>query len=255
LINLYRESPAAELSLDTAISRALLVRASRGEIDGSLRIYRPSPSVVFGRLDKLSSGFSEAVQDAHRLGFGAVLRLVGGRAAVFDQTTIAFAHVLPDTDPMARTEARFRQTADMFASALRAIGVDARVGEVPGEYCPGAYSVNARGVKKLVGVGQRIITAASHIGGVLVVGGADRIRGVLEPVYKSLDLSWDPSTVGAVENEADVSWDEVEDALIGEWAKRYDLREASIDEITLALAREFEPDHRVRVGLDSIRSN
>jgi octanoyl-[GcvH]:protein N-octanoyltransferase len=231
--------------LDTAISRALLVRASRGEIEGSLRIYRPLPSVVFGRLDKLSPGFSEAVENAHRLGFGSVLRLVGGRAAVFDQSTIAFAHVVAESDPWARTEARFRQTADIFASALRALGVDARVGEVPGEYCPGAWGVNSRGVKKLAGVGQRIVSDASHVGGVLVVGGANRIREVLEPVYESLDFSWDPSTVGAVEEEADVSWDEAEAAVLEQYTKRFDLEEAALDETTLALAREFEPDHRV----------
>ena len=35
--------------------------------------------------------------------------------------------------------------ADGIASALRGLGVDAHVGAVPGEYCPGDHSVNARG--------------------------------------------------------------------------------------------------------------
>ena len=34
----------------------------------------------------------------------------------------------------------------LVRDALSRVGVaDPRVGEVPGEYCPGAYSVNARG--------------------------------------------------------------------------------------------------------------
>jgi len=37
-----------------------------------------------------------------------------------------------------------------MAAAFRRLGVDARVGEVSGEYCPGAHSVNARGATKLI---------------------------------------------------------------------------------------------------------
>ena len=61
--------------------------------------------------------------------------------------------------------------------SFRRLGVDARVGEIPGEYCPGAYSVNARGVKKLMGVGQRLVPSAAHVGGVVVVNGANRVQG------------------------------------------------------------------------------
>jgi octanoyl-[GcvH]:protein N-octanoyltransferase len=222
-----------------------LVRAGRREIAGSLRIYKPAPAVVFGRLDRLEPGFGQAVEHARRLGFGVVLRLVGGRAAVFDDSTVAFAHAMAEPDPTSRTEARFGQSAELFASALRRVGVDAQVGEVPGEYCPGEWSVNVRGAKKLVGIGQRLISGASHVGGVIVVGGAARIRAVLEPVYEALDLEWDPSTVGAVEDEVAISWDVVAAAVLDEYAGRYDLEEASIDEATMALAREFESDHRV----------
>ena len=75
-----------------------------------------------------------------------------------------------------------------IAAALCDLGVDARVGEVEGEYCPGEYSVNARGALKLMGVGQRIVRGAAHVGGVLVVGRSDRTRRVLEPVYRLKDV-------------------------------------------------------------------
>ena len=51
---------------------------------------------------------------------------------------------IADPQPPKRTYERFEEVAGLIADALRALGVDARVGEVPGEYCPGAYSVNAR---------------------------------------------------------------------------------------------------------------
>jgi hypothetical protein len=80
--------------------------------------------------------------------------------------------------------------------------VDARVGEVPGEYCPGGYSVNARGSTKLAGLGQRLIAGGAHVGAVIVVDRADLVREVLGPVYAALGLDWDPAAVGAVSDEA-----------------------------------------------------
>ena len=80
--------------------------------------------------------------------------------------------------------------------------MDARVGEVPGEYCPGEYSVNAaRPAASSSGIGQRVIKGAAHIGGVIVVAGRERVRDVLVPVYEALGLEWDPATAGSVEDE------------------------------------------------------
>ena len=79
---------------------------------------------------------------------------------------------------------------------------DARVGEVEGEYCPGEFSVNARGRVKLIGAAQRIIRGAWLLSSVVVVDGAETLRAVLEDVYAALGLEWDPGTVGAVAEEA-----------------------------------------------------
>jgi lipoate-protein ligase A len=72
---------------------------------------------------------------------------------------------------------------------------------VPGEYCPGEYSVNARGARKLMGVGQRVIRGAAHVGGVIVVRDSNRVRAALEPVYDAMQVDWDPETAGSVEDE------------------------------------------------------
>ena len=92
-----------------------------------------------------------------RPGFEPVVRLAGGRAAAFHEGTLAFAWATPAERPVAGTRERFERLAGIVAAALRGLGVDARVGEIPGEYCPGAWSVNARGRTKLAGIGQRLI--------------------------------------------------------------------------------------------------
>ena len=95
--------------------------------------------------------------------------------------------------------------------------MDARRGEGAGEYCPGGYSVNARGSKKLMGVGQRIISKATHVGGVVVVGGSQRIRDVLVPVYQALQLDLQRSTIGSIGDELGATnFDDVRQARLSE---------------------------------------
>jgi octanoyl-[GcvH]:protein N-octanoyltransferase len=201
--------------------------------------------VSFGKRDAVTAGCPGAVRAARDAGFEAVLRLAGGRAAVFHEGTIGMAHAEPDPDPRPGIHERFRAIGELIARALRQVGVDARVGEVPGEYCPGGYSVNARGEVKLAGIGQRLIRGASHMGGVIVVEGAPRIRDVLVPVYRELGLAWEPRTAGAArEEDPGATLDAVAEALLAEYGERYELSEWRLDEETLALARKLAPEHR-----------
>jgi octanoyl-[GcvH]:protein N-octanoyltransferase len=167
-----------------------------------------------------------------------VERLAGGRAALFHQGTLAIARAYPDPQPPRRTYARFEEMGGLVAETLRGLGVDARVGEVPREYCPGAYSVNARGAIKLAGIGQRMIRGGAHVGGVVVVSGAGLVREVLTPVYEALELDWNPATAGSVADELDrdVELDEVEGALVAALADRYELEEAELEAETLERA-------------------
>jgi octanoyl-[GcvH]:protein N-octanoyltransferase len=231
-------------ALDAAISRALMLRVAAGELGDTLRISRPGPSVAFGRRDQIAAGYPDAVRAARRAGFEATERLAGGRAAVFHERTLAIAHARPDAEPQAHIYPRFEEWSARIAEALRKLGLDARVGEVPGEYCPGGYSVNARGAIKLAGIGQKLIKGAGHLGGVLVVGESARIRNVLVPVYDALDLEFDPVTAGAVEDELpSVAMDEVEEALIAELSDGYSVSEERLDPDTLELAKRLAPEH------------
>ena len=160
-LRVLREAFPDNPAFGTAVSHAILSRVAAGELPPTLRLRRPPPILAFSRQDRASPGFATAVRAARERGFEPVLRLAGGRAAVFHEMTLACAWAVPDPRPAARTTERFRELAELLAGALGGLGVDARVGEIPGEYCPGAWSVNAGGRTKLVGIGQRLIAGRS----------------------------------------------------------------------------------------------
>ncbi|MEM7412352.1 MAG: lipoate--protein ligase family protein [Myxococcota bacterium] len=235
-------------AFDTAVSRAVLRDVAHGKRGETLRLYVPDDVLAFSTTDLRRPGFSDAVRAARSAGFDAALRLAGGSAAVFTRQTLAFAWCTPEREPRAGIHARFEKVAGWIARALGSLGVDARVGEVPGAYCPGDYSVNARGAVKLMGVGQRIVQGAAHTGGVLVVAGADRIREPLVPVYDALDYDYDPTTTGAVEDEvAGVGVAEVRAALLAALAEGasadYELEDGVLTPDTLEQAARYETSH------------
>jgi len=233
-----------DAALDTAVSRALMLRVAAGELPETLRLARPGPIVAFGKRDAVAQGYPAAVRAARGGGFEAIERLAGGRAAVFHEDTIAFAHAVPDADPRSGVDRRFEETAELLAAAFRGLGVDARVGEVRGEYCPGAHSVNARGERKVMGVGQRLVAGGVHVGGVVVVDRAADVRDVLVPVYAALGLDWRPETTGSVAEEVPgTTWYAVREAMLAGYRERYELQPVELDHETLELARRLAPEH------------
>lgn len=144
-LELLRLATPGDPVYGTAISREILERVADGRLPATARLQRTGPVVSFGRLDAAAPGFAAAVRAAREAGFACTLRLAGGRAALFHEGTLAFSLALPDPEPRRRTRERFELSSELLVAALRRLGVDARVGEIPREYCPGAYSVNARG--------------------------------------------------------------------------------------------------------------
>jgi len=77
----------------------------------------------------------------------------------------------------------------------------------------------------------------------VVASGGREIAEVLEPVYRALELDWDPATAGSISQELDRDVDpgEIEEALIAGLAASYELIDTEIDETTLRLAeRDLE---------------
>jgi len=245
---LVRDGFPDDPALDIAVGHALLERAAAGAIGPTLRVYRPGPTVAFGRLDALRPGFGAAVAAARAHGFAPVMRQPGGHAAAYDEGSVCLDDVRPEAQAIgAALQARFARAADLFAGALRAVGVDARVGEVPGEYCPGAWTVSAGGRVKLVGTAQRVVRGGSLLGAVVVVRGGARVRAVLEDVNAALGLDWDPATAGAAEDGVPgLSVAAVERAVIEAYDEAFGPFEpGEIEGVALGRARELSARHRL----------
>jgi len=253
---------AADPYLETAVSAALLRQVARGELPSTVRLNRTGPILAFGKLDRLKPGYRRAVELAREAGYAPVERIAGGRAAVFHSGTISLSVASRPTGPggaYGGTCERFASLAELIAAALAAAGVEARVGEVEGEYCPGEFSVNARGAAKLAGIGQRVIAGGAHVGAVIVVRGATAINAALTPIYEALELEFDQAATGSVAAELGEDDeprpagdpDPLIDALAARLRAELDrddtLVEVGIGAATLALAESIRDDYRPRV--------
>jgi octanoyl-[GcvH]:protein N-octanoyltransferase len=238
-----RETAARPPALEVAVAHALLERADRGEVGAVLRLYRPAPTVAFGRLDALRPGYAAAVAAARSHGFEPVLRAPGGHAVAYHDGCLGIDEVIHEADPIAGMQERFAASSELLAGALRSLGVDSRVGGVPREFCPGDFTVNARGRVKLVGTAQRVVRHGSLLAASVAVTDAAGLRAVLADVYRALELDWDPATMAAVEDEVSAGLDDVERAVLDAYADRHDLVEWTLDEQTLADARSLEGWH------------
>ncbi len=223
----------------------MLRRVAAGAAPESLRLYAPDDAVLFSSLDARRPGFSEARRRAAAAGFGEVIRLAGGHAAVFLRQSLAFAWAMPDPEANLHIRARFEHLADRVVRTLRRLGLDARIGELPGEYCPGEFSVNLGGQIKVMGVGQRVIRGAAHVGGVLTVGQTQEMQAVLIPIYEALGLELRPETAGGI---ADVEPGLGVEDVIASWVAvlredGFELEVSRLDAPTLRAAEALVPMH------------
>jgi octanoyl-[GcvH]:protein N-octanoyltransferase len=246
-LTLIRESRPGPL--DVAISHSILSAVSAGEMGPTLRLHIPGAMVAFGRADRVTPGYPAAVRAARAHGFAAVERLAGGRAAVFHESTIAFSLALPQPEPKTGIQDRFEMIASLMAHAFESLGIDARVGELPGEYCPGRWSVNAGGKVKVMGVGQRLVRRAAHIGGVVVVDEGHRIRDVLIPVYRALGLDWDPRTAGSLADRSPgLTIAMVMDSIEDRFRRRFSVVESALPSQIASRAELLLDEHLPRVA-------
>ena len=157
-------------------------------------VHRPEPTVGFGRLDVRLPGYAAAVAAARAHGFEPVVREPGGHAAAYHRGSLVLE--IRGSGGIEGVKQRFEETAGRLVVALRGLGVDGRVGEVPGAYCPGQWSVNLAGRVKLAGLAQRVARGEWMIGSAIICEDVEPVRAVLIDVYAALGLSFDPATVG-----------------------------------------------------------
>jgi octanoyl-[GcvH]:protein N-octanoyltransferase len=228
-----------EPGVDTALSQLILDRVSAGDMPATMRLYVPGREVAFGKRDTVTPQYPAAVAAARDAGFQPVERLAGGRAAVFTEDTIAFSLAVPDPDPRSTIYARFEDISALMVDAFGRLGVSAAVGEIPGEYCPGEYSVHHNNRIKLMGVGQRLARHAAHVGGVIAVNNTDLLLRALIPVYRALQLEWRPATAGSLGDvRRGISNDDVIAALRSTLSDRYAISKDRIDDEMVRAARD-----------------
>jgi octanoyl-[GcvH]:protein N-octanoyltransferase len=170
----------------------------RGDV---LRIFRPGPTLAFGRLDMLLPAFPDASAIARRRGYVPVVRSAGGHAAVYDAGCLVVEHVTREQDVTGGLQARFETQSSLLRDVLAGLGADARIGELPGEYCAGAHSINLGGRIKVAGIAQRAVRHGALTTAVVVVAGGERLRSVIAEIYATLGLAVDPARAGALDDE------------------------------------------------------
>jgi len=239
-----------EPALELALARAMVTQARAGQIEESLRIYRPaSPVVVFGRRDTRLPGFPRAAEAARAAGFEPLVRSTGGRAVAYTGASLVVDHVRREVGGIGGQDVRFAEFGQLFVDLFRGFGVDARLGAVPGEYCPGAHSVNARGVEKLVGTAQRMVPGAWLFSSLIVVGDEERLRPVLAEVYRCLGQDFDELSVGSLSREVPgLNADAVEASVVDAYRSLGPVVPAPVDSGLLELARSLVGQHRVEAG-------
>ena len=192
---------------------------------GWLRLRRPSgPTAAFGRLDTLAPGYPRAAAAAEAHGFVPVVRAVGGRLAGYHQGALVLDIAARNAEPRRQITERFVQIGRAIADGLARLGLDARVGPVPGEYCAGKFSVNVGGRVKVAGTAQRMTAHALLFSAVVLVQDAGPVRAMLSETYPLLGLDWDPRTLGCVSDSLPgVTTMDVGDVLLGELARALSL--------------------------------
>jgi octanoyl-[GcvH]:protein N-octanoyltransferase len=174
----------------------------------ALRVWTPHRQIAFGRRDRREPGYERARTAAQDDGFPAIERRVGGRAVAYTGSTVAFARAEAIDDMGIGMTARYEAATTDLREALDELRVRTRPGEPPNAFCPGRHSLCVDGNAaagshasggKVAGIAQRVSQGVALVAGVLVVDSAAEIAGVLQPVYRALDVPFDPESVGSIE--------------------------------------------------------
>lgn len=182
------------------VGRRLAALADGGGAE--INISTPHPSAAFSRLDSLRPGYPQAREALAARGFEPFIRPVGGHLAAYGPGDLVVHLWGPHPSARLGLRERFVLFGQALAGALRALGIDARIGPVPGEYCTGEFSVNDSGRVKLAGTGQRLTRHGYLLSAVIMVEGTAQVRPALQEAYAHLGLQLVPESVGCVADSA-----------------------------------------------------
>ncbi|WP_456695130.1 lipoyl protein ligase domain-containing protein [Aeromicrobium sp. P5_D10] len=176
-------SAAVELAIP-----ALLLRNPPGLWSELVHIYVPQgPTVAFSSRDLRRPGILAATDLARSAGFEPVVRSPGGQMVAYDSGAVVIDHLTWSSGLRQAGGSTFADNAGSHANVLRSLGdIDAQVGPVDGEYCPGEFSINVAGRTKVVGSAQRITGTGSLFSTVVQVAVSAEVRAVIAAVSDAL---------------------------------------------------------------------
>jgi octanoyl-[GcvH]:protein N-octanoyltransferase len=167
-----------------------------------LRFRRPRPTAAFSPQDTTHPDYERIKGQARSGGFEPIERGTGGRLTMFDEHALAITLIWPHAEPHQHTFRRYEIFSGAIASALAMLGIDARVGELPNEYCPGKFSINAAkpsgGRVKLVGIAQRMNRRCAQMGAIITVERSEKACSAIADAYNAMALPFDVKTYGAI---------------------------------------------------------
>lgn len=229
-----------------AVSHALL-RAAATDGIASVRIWRPlRPALSVGRLDARDPRLRDVLELTRQAGVPAVRRLAGGRAAAFDAGCLCLGWAQPQPR-LEESGARYRLIGDAIIEAFGALGADTALGEIDGEWCPGAWSVHGSS-GKLAGLAQRVIAGGAWCEALIVIDVTPQLRDLSREVHAVLELDWSDAAQGAlrplVHPTPDLPADAATALARALAGKLGPLEPAALPKSAAARARQLAPEHR-----------
>ncbi|MET0819580.1 MAG: hypothetical protein ABWY58_01325 [Aeromicrobium sp.] len=251
LVTGHAPDGARSAAVDLAVP-AVLLRAAPTTWDELVHVYvARGPTVAFTRRDLRSPGIVRATTIARAAGFETVVRSPGGRMVAYDAGAVIVDHLTRSAD----RHGTFERNAGQHAAVIRSLGhIDARVGEVPGEYCPGEFSVNVGGRVKVVGSAQRITGTGALFSTVVQVVVGDRVRQVIADVSDALGYELRTSTIAGLADVAPgTTAQQVATALASDYRRRLDAVDAELDPdvLTHAAAAAGAPSGDLPLDVDA----
>jgi octanoyl-[GcvH]:protein N-octanoyltransferase len=188
------------------------------------------PTVAFSSRDLRSPGILRATAVARDAGFETVVRAPGGRMVAYDSGAVVIDHLTRSSDLTQAGSSTFARHAASHVDVLRSLGdLDARVGEVEGEYCPGEFSVNIAGQAKVIGSAQRITGTGALFSTVVQVSVPDAVHDVIVAVSDALGYDLRASSIaGLVDFAPALRPDAVAAALAADYRRRLCLTDAEL---------------------------
>jgi octanoyl-[GcvH]:protein N-octanoyltransferase len=174
------------------------LRALRIGDQGVIRLRRPRPTAAFSPQDTAHPDYERVKELARASGFTPIERGTGGRLTMFDENALGITLISPHPEPHAYMMNRYEVFAGAIAAALVKLGIDARIGELPNEYCPGKFSINAEGRVKLVGIAQRMRSKCLQMGAIIAVQRSEKTCAAIADAYRAMGLPFDAATFGSI---------------------------------------------------------